>query len=67
MYETPIDELVKKTGSLYKLVIVAARRSIELSEGATRLVDVPHDAKAASIALKEILEDRVTYKLKDEK
>jgi DNA-directed RNA polymerase omega subunit len=67
MYEIPIDELVKKTGSLYKLVLVAARRSIELSEGATKLVEISSDAKVQSIALKEILEDRISYKLKDQK
>jgi DNA-directed RNA polymerase omega subunit len=67
MYEIPIDELVKKTGSLYKLVLVAARRSIELSEGATKLVEISSEAKVQSVALKEILEDKVSFKLKDQK
>jgi DNA-directed RNA polymerase subunit omega len=67
MYDPAIDELVKKTGSLYKLVLLAARRSVELSEGATKLVDAPHDAKSALVALQEILEGRVSFKIKEEK
>lgn len=67
MYDAAIDDLVRKTGSLFKLVLLAARRSIELSEGATKLVETVHGAKAPSIALKEILEDRVTFKIKEEK
>ncbi len=65
--EIPIDELLKKTGSIYKLSIIAARRTIELAEGAARLVDAPVDAKPSSVALKEILEGKISYKEKGEK
>lgn len=67
MQDIPIDELLKKTGSVYKLVILAARRAIELSEGAAKLVDANPDSKVPSIALKEILEGRISYKVKEKK
>jgi len=63
----PIDELLNKTGSAYKLVILAARRAIELNEGAARLVDVPLDTKNSSVALKEIIDGKISYKVKEEK
>ena len=66
MQTIPIDKLLDKTGSAYKLVIVAARRAIELSEGAAKLVDVAPDMKAGNVALKEILEGKITYKAQSE-
>lgn len=65
--QIPIDSLYKTTGSAYKLVILAARRAIELGEGATRLVDASPEEKVSTIALNEILEGKITYKLKDDK
>ena len=62
-----IAELVNKTGSTYKLVILASRRAIELSEGAARLVDMPAEAKVTNVAIQEISEGKITYKIKDEK
>ncbi len=62
-----IADLLNKTGSTYKLVILASRRAIELSEGAARLVDMPAEAKVTNIAIQEILEGKITYKIKDEK
>ena len=67
MEDIPIDMLLKKTGSIYKLVILAVRRAIELGEGAARLVDAPLDAKPTTVALKEILEGKVSIKIKEEK
>ncbi len=61
----PVDQLINKIGSAYKLVILAARRAIELSEGAAKLVDVGPEVKFGNIALKEILEGKITYKVKD--
>lgn len=66
--QTPdIQTLFNKTKSIYKLVILAARRTIELSEGAAKLVDAPPDAKAMNITLAEIAQDKITYKVKGEK
>jgi DNA-directed RNA polymerase omega subunit len=62
-----IADLLNKTGSTYKLVILASRRAIELSEGAARLVDMPAEAKVTNVAIQEISEGKVTYKIRDEK
>ena len=67
MQQPAIDKLLDKTHSIYKLVIIAARRTIELADGAQKLVETRADAKPASIALQEIMEDKVTYKAREEK
>ena len=67
MQDIPIDELLKKTGSIYKLAVLASRRTIELSEGAAKLVDANPDSKVSQIALKEILEGKIMYKEKEKK
>lgn len=63
--EIPIDLLINKTGSLYKLVILAARRAIELGDGAAKLVDTPLGAKPFNVALQEILDGKISYKVKE--
>lgn len=64
--QTPaIDKLLDKTHSIYKLVILASRRTIELADGAQKLVEAPADAKPASIAVKEIMEDKISYKVRE--
>ena len=67
MQDVPIDVLFSKTGSMYKLVILAARRAIELGEGAAKLVDAPHEAKVSNVALKEIADGKISIKYKEEK
>ena len=62
-----IDKLLDKIHSIYKLVILASRRTIELADGAQKLVDAPADFKPANIAMKEIMEDKITYKIREEK
>ncbi|RPI98152.1 MAG: DNA-directed RNA polymerase subunit omega [Spirochaetales bacterium] len=57
-----VDQLINKVGSLYKLVVLASRRAIELGEGAAKLVDVAKDVKPFNVALKEILDGKITYK-----
>ena len=60
-----MEKLLKKNqSSIYKLVILASRRALELGSGSQRLVDMPANAKLTSIALEEIMEDKVNYKLK---
>ncbi len=56
-----IEKLYDKTGSMYKLVILASRRALELNEGAAKLTDAATE-KVSLIALHEIVEDRVSYK-----
>ena len=68
MQDIDRDDLLDKTGSVYKLVVLAALRSIELSDGAAKLVDAPAtEGKPLNIALREILEGKITYKEKDKK
>ena len=67
MQDPAIDKLLDKTHSIYKLIILASRRAIELADGAQRLVEEPIDAKPARIALDEILAGKIEYKIKDEK
>lgn len=67
MKEISRDRLLDKIASVYKLTILAARRTIELTEGAAKLVDADPGAKPSDIALKEIAEGRISYKIKDKK
>lgn len=57
------EELLTKTGSVYKLVVLASRRASELTAGAPRLVKAAVEEKVSTIALQEILEGKVSIKL----
>ncbi len=59
MIYPPIAELVKKTGSRYTLVIEAARRARQLSQGATPLSKADSN-KEVSVAINEIYEGKVS-------
>lgn len=63
----PIEPLLAKIGSIYKLVTVAARRALELNEGAPRLVETDPKAKPSTVALAEIAAGKVSVKAKGEK
>lgn len=66
MSYTPIEELLKIShGSVYKLVILASRRALELGAGSEKLVDAEPNTKLTSIALKEIIEHKIEYKQKN--
>ena len=67
MQDVPIDKLLDRIHSIYKLAIIASRRAIELSDGAQKLVEAPVDRKPAHIALDEILAGKIEYKIKGEK
>ncbi len=67
MQDMPIDKLLDKTRSIYKLVILASRRTIELADGAQKLVDTPPDTKPSDIAIEEILAGKIGYKPKEGK
>jgi len=59
----PIEQLLDKTdNSIYKLVILAAKRTLEIAEGKPKLVDVNSSLKSSSIALEEIARGKVTLK-----
>ena len=67
MQDVPIDKLLDRIHSIYKLAIIASRRAIELSDGAQKLVEALVDRKPAHIALDEILAGKIEYKIKGEK
>lgn len=67
MIDIDREELLNKTGSIYKLVIVTAMRASELGDGAAKLVEAPSDIKVANIAMKEIAEGKISYKIKEKK
>ena len=61
MAHIPIEELLKRCGSSYKLVILAAKRAKEIADGAHPFVDT-RQRKATTIALEEIAQGLVLYK-----
>jgi len=63
--ETLLD---KSGGSIYKLVILASKRALELAEGQPKLVEASPDMKPSTVALKEIAEKKIQWqKVKSEK
>lgn len=67
MQAPPIDKLMDKIHSIYKLVILSSRRTIELADGAQKLVNASADAKPSEIAIEEIIEGKISYKVKEGK
>ena len=57
-----VEDLLDKVDSRYKLVILASRRAVELSNGGQKLVDMSPKAKASTVALEEIKEGKIEYK-----
>ena len=66
MAQTAMEDLLKRCGSVYKLVILAAKRAKEIAEGAPPLVQ-SDKKKVTSIALEEIRQGKVLYKSEDAK
>jgi DNA-directed RNA polymerase omega subunit len=64
MIEIPIEDLIKQTGSIFKLVILAAKRTTELSEGYKSKVETVHK-KLSAVALEEIAEGKIEFELED--
>ena len=64
MMQVPIEKLLEKTqGSIYKLVILASRRALEIAEGQPKLVELSlTTTKPSTIALYEIAEGKVQFK-----
>jgi DNA-directed RNA polymerase omega subunit len=60
--QMPLEELLKRTKSVYKLVNLAAKRALQLNEGAPKLIENEETKKFSTIALKEIIEDKINYK-----
>ena len=63
MLYLPMEELLPKAGgNSYKLVALASKRSLELADGAAKLVDAPAIEKVTTTALREILCGKVVLK-----
>ena len=64
--EVPIEKLREKIEGGYQLVIVAARRTRQLADGAPKLVDVKF-AKKSTLALWEIANGKIKYRKQEKK
>lgn len=63
MTYVPLEKLLDKTGdSIYKLVILASKRSLEIAEGQPGLVKADSSVKPSTIALYEIAAGKLTYR-----
>ncbi len=59
----PLEELLPKAGgSVYKLVRIASKRALEISNTGAKLIQAPIDAKLATVALDEIRQGKVLEK-----
>lgn len=59
----PLEKMLdKEHNSVYKLVILAAKRGLEIAEGQPRLVDVSSTMKPATVALCEIAEGKIYWR-----
>lgn len=63
MTHIPLEDLVDKIDSKYRLVIIAAKRSRQLNQGTAPLVQ-PKGHKPTYIALEEIAAAKVDYTVK---
>jgi len=63
--KTPVsaEELLDKTKSIYKLVILASKRALELNEGSPKLVET-ESKKVSTVALEEIKSGKISMKEK---
>jgi len=64
-----LEKLVDRSSySIYKLVILASKRALEIAEGQPKLVNMDSSIKPSTVALYEIAEGKVQYKkIKSEK
>ena len=60
----PLEELLPRANwSIYRLVRLASKRALEISETGAKLITVPSEEKLATIALEEIRQGKVVDKL----
>lgn len=62
----PREKVLKNGDSIFKITLLAAKRAVELENGAKKLIET-NSTKFSSIALEEIAQGKVRYKLKEEK
>ncbi|MDP2938116.1 MAG: DNA-directed RNA polymerase subunit omega [Candidatus Omnitrophota bacterium] len=62
-YYVALENMLDKSdNSIYKLVILASKRALEIAEGQPKLVNLDSSLKPSTIALHEIAEGKVRYK-----
>ena len=64
MPTVPTQELLKQCPSIYKLVVIAARRAKELTAGAPKLVEID-TKKVTTVALEEIRQGKIQIQLEE--
>ena len=59
----PLEQVLDKTDySIYKLVILASKRALEIAEGQPKLVAANSSNKPSTVALEEIAQGKLVYK-----
>lgn len=62
-YTIALEKLLENTdNSIYKLVVLASKRGLEIAEGQPRLVQADPSVKPSMVAMQEIAEGKVKYK-----
>ena len=59
----PVEKIFKGSDSIYKITILAARRAVELNNGAKPLIETS-TTRFSTIALEEVAAGKITYKVK---
>ncbi len=68
MSYVPLERLIDKSnGSMYELVVMAAKRALQLADGAARLIEAPSDMKVTTLAMEEIAQGKVFMKKEEKK
>jgi DNA-directed RNA polymerase subunit omega len=60
-----LENALDKASNRYLLVVLAAKRALQLNRGATAQVETRH-RKPTSIALEEIAQGKVGYRVREE-
>lgn len=64
----PLEKLLPQANNnIYRLIILASQRALELAEGLPRLIENPSSNKPATIALEEIMASKVKLAEKKKK
>lgn len=64
MVYVDLEKLLEKSGgSVYKLVVMASRRALEIAEGQVKLVEANPNSKPSVVALQEITAGKIGFKL----
>jgi len=60
MFNIPVEKMIDKAeGSMFKLVMLASKRAVEIAEGLSPLIEANPNIKTTSVALQEISEGKV--------